>query len=47
MNHNRKYQKKEREYQMNKYIEELNKRYNMNLRFIYNDSIKMLPKVYL
>ena len=37
MNHNRKYQKKEREYQMNKYIEELNKRYNMNLRFIYNE----------
>ena len=29
--------KKEREYQMNKYIEELNKRYNMNLRFIYNE----------
>ena len=36
MNHNRKYQKKE-EIQMNKYIEELNKRYNMNLRFIYNE----------
>ena len=29
--------KKEREYQMNKYIEELNKKYNMNLRFIYNE----------
>lgn len=37
MNHNRKYQKKERLFRKMKYYEELNKKYNMNLKFIYNE----------